>query len=50
MNGRPLYSEGKVVTIDERELHAEARERAAAIVQRAGLDREGTPVTTTLYD
>lgn len=50
VNGRPLYSGGKVVTIDERELHAEARERAAAIVQRAGLDREGTPVTTTLYD
>jgi len=50
VDGRPLYRDGAVVTIDERELHVEARERAAAIVRRAGLDREGTPVTTTLYD
>jgi cytosine/adenosine deaminase-related metal-dependent hydrolase len=50
VDGRPLYRDGKVVTIDERELRVEARARAAAIVQRAGLDREGTPVTTTLYD
>lgn len=50
VDGRPLFREGRVVTVDEPALHAEARERAAAIVRRAGLDRESTPVTTTLYD
>lgn len=47
--GRPLYTDGRVITLDEGELRAEARERAAAIVRRAGLD-EPAPVTTTLYD
>ena len=37
VDGRALYREGKVQTIDEKSLHAEARERAAAIVKRAGL-------------
>jgi cytosine/adenosine deaminase-related metal-dependent hydrolase len=50
VDGRPLFRDASVVTVDERELHVEARERAAAIVRRAGLDREATPVTTTLYD
>lgn len=50
VDGRPLFRDGRVATIDEQELHVEARERAAAIVRRAGLDREATPVTTTLYD
>jgi len=50
VNGQPLYRDGRVVTVDESALRAEARERGAAIVQRAGLDRSATPVTTTLYD
>jgi len=40
-----------VVTVDERALHAEARERAAAITARAGLDSStAVPVTTSLYE
>lgn len=50
VNGRPLYRDGGVVTVDEAALHAEARERAADIVRRAGLDHTSIPVTTTLYD
>ena len=46
--GRPLYYDGKVTTVDEPALRAEARERAAAIVRRAGLD-ESVPTTTSLY-
>jgi 5-methylthioadenosine/S-adenosylhomocysteine deaminase len=47
--GRALYTGGRVVTLDEPALRAEARERAARIVRRAGLDQH-VPVTTTLYD
>ncbi len=50
VNGRPVYRDGRVVTVDEPALRVEARERAADIVRRAGLDRSATPVTTTLYD
>jgi cytosine/adenosine deaminase-related metal-dependent hydrolase len=50
VDGRPLYRDGRVVTVDEAALRVEARERAAAIVRRAGLDRTVTPVTTSLYD
>jgi 5-methylthioadenosine/S-adenosylhomocysteine deaminase len=50
VDGVPLYRDGRVETVDEVAIHAEARERAAAIVRRAGLDRETTPVTTTLYE
>ena len=50
VDGRPLYRDGRVATVDEPALRAEARERGAAIVRRAGLDRSATPVTTTLYD
>lgn len=50
VDGRPLYRDGRVATIDEAALRAEARERAAAIVRRAGLAAEDVPVTTTLYD
>ena len=49
VDGRPLFVDGHVVTIDETEVRADARERAAAIVRRAGLDEE-VPVSTTLYD
>ena len=37
VDGRALYRDGRVETLDETSLRAEARERAAAIVQRAGL-------------
>jgi 5-methylthioadenosine/S-adenosylhomocysteine deaminase len=50
VDGVPLYRDGRVKTVDEVAIHAEARERAAAIVRRAGLDRVTTPVTTTLYE
>lgn len=50
VDGRPLYRDGRVLTIEEPELRVEARARAAEIVRRAGLDRASTPVTTTLYE
>ena len=50
VDGVPLYRDGRVETVDEVAIHSEARERAAAIVRRAGLDRVTTPVTTTLYE
>lgn len=37
VDGRALYRDGRVQTLDELALRAEARERAAAIVKRAGL-------------
>lgn len=50
VNGERLYRDGAVATIDERALHAEARDRAAAIVERAGLTLGDVPVTTSLYE
>lgn len=50
VDGRPVFAGGRVVTLDERALHAEARRRAAEIVRRAGLSHETTPTTTTTYD
>jgi cytosine/adenosine deaminase-related metal-dependent hydrolase len=50
VDGVQAYAGGRVGQIDERALHAEARERAAAIVRRAGLHREDVPVTTSLYE
>ena len=49
VDGVQVYADGVVRTVDEPALRAEARERAAAIVRRAGLD-ESVPTTTTLYD
>ena len=49
VDGRALYRDGKVVTVDEPELRREARERARAIVKRAGLTHD-TPTVTTTYD
>lgn len=49
VDGRPVFSAGRVSGVDETALREEARARAAAIVQRAGLGR-ATPTTTTLYD
>ncbi|MCC7484281.1 MAG: amidohydrolase family protein [Burkholderiales bacterium] len=50
VDGRALYRDGRVQTVDEPALHREARERAAAIVKRAGLSRERTPTVSTTYD
>ena len=50
VDGRPLFTGGRVTTVDEPALRVEARERAADIVRRAGLDRASIPVTSTLYD
>jgi cytosine/adenosine deaminase-related metal-dependent hydrolase len=50
VDGRPLFKDGRVVTLDESALHLEARVRAADIVRRAGLEAADVPVTTTLYE
>jgi 5-methylthioadenosine/S-adenosylhomocysteine deaminase len=47
--GQALLREGRVVSVDEPSLRAEARDRAAHIVRRADLGQH-VPVTTTLYD
>lgn len=46
--GRPLFADGKIAGLDEAALREEARQRAAAIVHKAGLDQD-VPVETTLY-
>lgn len=50
VDGRPLFRDGRVATVDEQELRAEARVRAAGIVRRAGLDVGDVPLQTSLYD
>lgn len=50
VDGKPLYRDGKVLTIDEAELKREARRRAAEITARAGLKAAEVPTKTTLYD
>ncbi len=50
VDGKALYRDGKVVTVDEAALRREARERAAQIVKRAGLSHERTPTVSTTYD
>jgi 5-methylthioadenosine/S-adenosylhomocysteine deaminase len=50
VDGKALYSEGKVHGIDESALRKKARELAAAAVFRAGLHDEDVATTTTLYD
>ncbi|MGH3691662.1 MAG: amidohydrolase family protein [Microbacterium sp.] len=50
VNGRPLYQDGRVLTLDERELHDEARTQVTDVVRRAGLEAQEIPVTTELYD
>jgi 5-methylthioadenosine/S-adenosylhomocysteine deaminase len=49
VDGRRLFYDGRVVTVDEPGLREEARARAAAIVGRAGLQGD-VPVTTSLYE
>lgn len=50
VDGRALFSGGKVHTIDEPVLFVDARRRAAEITQRAGLSAESIPKSTTLYE
>ncbi|WP_432994208.1 amidohydrolase family protein [Dactylosporangium sp. CA-233914] len=50
VDGRAVFATGRVAAIDEVALRAEARERAATIVSRAGLRAADVPVTTSLYD
>jgi len=50
VDGRALFDNGKVQTVDEQALRVEARARAAAVVKRAGLSTAHTPTVTTTYD
>jgi cytosine/adenosine deaminase-related metal-dependent hydrolase len=50
VDGRALYCDGKVQTLDEKSLHREARERAAAIIRRAGLAVGRTPAVNSVRD
>lgn len=49
VDGRRLFANDSVATVDETALRAEARERAAVIVERAQLTSD-VPTTTSLYD
>ncbi len=50
VDGRPLYRDDRVQTLDEKSLRKEAHERAAAIIRRAGLSLDRTPTVSTVYD
>lgn len=50
VDGKVLYSDGKVHGVDEKSVRAKARLLAAAAVKRAGLHGEEVETTTTLYD
>ncbi len=50
VDGRPLYRDGRVQTLDEKSLRVEARDRAVAIIKRAGLSLDRTPTVSTVYD
>ena len=50
VNGKVLFQDGQVLTVDEGEIRRKARELAAAAVNRAGLDRKDIPTSTSLYD
>jgi len=50
VDGAALYRDGKILSLDEHELYAQARRRAAAIVERAGLSRADVLKTTSLYE
>lgn len=50
VDGRAVFRDGSVTTIDEGALRREARERAHALIRRAGLDRADVPVTTAVYE
>jgi 5-methylthioadenosine/S-adenosylhomocysteine deaminase len=50
VDGKALFRDGRVQTVDESAIRRKARELAAAAVKRAGLTRDDVPTTTTLYD
>jgi cytosine/adenosine deaminase-related metal-dependent hydrolase len=50
VDGVACFSDGKVRGVDEPALRRKARALAAAAVERAGLNRDDVPTTTTLYD
>ncbi len=50
INGTLVMEKRKVLTLDEEEILEQARRLAPKVVERAGLKRGLTPVTTTLYD
>jgi 5-methylthioadenosine/S-adenosylhomocysteine deaminase len=51
VDGRAVFQDGRVMTIDdEASLRREARERAEALIHRAGLDRPDLPVSTSVYE
>jgi len=50
VDGQPLYRNGKVQGVDEKQIRTKARELAAAAMVRAGLHEEDVETTTTLYD
>jgi 5-methylthioadenosine/S-adenosylhomocysteine deaminase len=50
VDGKILYKDNVIQTLDEASLKIEARTRAAEIVARAKLHTLGVPTTTTLYD
>lgn len=50
VNGQVLLDDGCITTLDEEALLAEAQERSAEILGRAGIDVKATPLTTSAYD
>ena len=50
VDGRIVFADGAVTTIDESALAEEARGRARALLERAGLHDASVPVTTTAYE
>ncbi|MCQ3803625.1 MAG: amidohydrolase family protein [bacterium] len=49
VDGNVCYRDGRVLGVDEADLHIEAHGRAADIRNRAGLIRRDIPLTTKLY-
>ena len=49
VDGRCVYKDGQVQTVDETDIRQHARAAATRVLGRAGLDRTGIPVTTHLY-
>jgi len=50
VDGKALFRNGRVLTVDEAEIKRKARQLAAAAIERAGLTRKDVPTTTSLYD